>query len=49
MRDVHKFASKFPGYNNPSKLPSGTTQLCHMKKPVIIKLWKKKYLVCIFY
>jgi hypothetical protein len=43
MRDVRKFAAKFPGFNNPSELPSGTTQLRHMKKPVIIKLWKKKY------
>ncbi len=43
MRDVRKFAAKFPGFNNPSQLPSGTTQLCHMKKLVIIKLWKKKY------
>jgi hypothetical protein len=25
MRDVRKFAAKFPGFNNPSGLPSGTT------------------------
>jgi hypothetical protein len=43
MRDVRKFTAKFPGFNNPSELPSGTTQLRHMKKPVIIKLWNKKY------
>jgi hypothetical protein len=43
MRDVRKFAAKFPGFNNPSELPSRTAQLCHMKKPVIIKLWKMKY------
>jgi hypothetical protein len=35
MRDVRKFAAKFLGFNNPSELPSGTTQLHHMKKPVI--------------
>jgi hypothetical protein len=49
MRDVRKFAAKFPGFNNPSELPSGTTQLRHMKKPVIIKLWKKKYLVILYF
>jgi hypothetical protein len=49
MRDVRKFAAKFPGLNNPSELPSGTTQLSHMKKPVIIKLWKKKYLVILYF
>jgi hypothetical protein len=43
MRDVRKFAAKFPRFSNPSELPSGMTQLRHMKKPVIIKLWKKKY------
>jgi hypothetical protein len=48
MRDVRKFAAKFPGFNNPSELPSGTTQLSYMKKPVIIKLWKKKYPVILY-
>jgi hypothetical protein len=49
MRGVHKFAAKFSGFNNPSKLPSRRTQLRHMKKPVIIKPWKKKYPVMYFY
>ncbi len=48
MRDVRKFAANFPGFNNPSELPSRTTQLRHMKKPVIMKLWKKKYPVMYF-
>jgi hypothetical protein len=43
MTQVKTFASKFPGINCPSKLPSGTTQLCHMKEPYIIKLWKELF------
>ncbi len=43
MRDIQKFAAKFPGFNNPAELPSGTTQLRHMKKPVIAKLWRNHY------
>ena len=45
MRDIRKFAAKFPGFNNPAELPSGTTQLRQMKKPVITKLWRNFYLV----
>ena len=37
MTELKTFASKFPGINCPSELPSGSTQLCHMKKPYIIK------------
>ncbi len=43
MRELRKFAAKFPGFSNPSSLPSGTTQLSHMKIPVIVKMWKKVY------
>ena len=43
MRDIWKFAAKFPGFNNPAELPSETTQLRHMKKPVITKLWRNLY------
>ena len=43
MRELRKFAAKFPGFSNPSSLPSGTTQLSHMKVPVIVKIWKKVY------
>jgi hypothetical protein len=45
MTEVKTFASKFPGINCPSKLPSGSTQLCHMKKPYIIKLWAERFLL----
>jgi hypothetical protein len=37
MKDIRKFAAKFPGFNNPSDLPSGSTQLSNMKRPVIVK------------
>jgi hypothetical protein len=43
MTQVKTFASKFPGINCPSELPSGTTQLRHLKKPYIIKLWKEQF------
>ncbi len=43
MQELHKFAAKFPGFSNPSNLPSGTTQLSNMKIPVIVKMWKKVY------
>ena len=42
MTAVKTFASKFPGVNCPSQLPSGTAQLRQMKKPLIIKLWKEQ-------
>ena len=42
MTAVKTFASKFPGVNCPSQLPSGTAQLRQMKKPLIIKLWKEE-------
>ncbi len=42
MMAVKTFVSKFPGVNSPSQLPSGTAQLCQMKKPLIIKLWKEQ-------
>jgi hypothetical protein len=44
LNEVRKFALKFPGIGNLSRLPSGTTQLQQMKHPLIIKLWKEKYL-----
>ena len=43
MRELRKFASKFPGFSNPSRLPSGTTQLSQMKIPAIVDIWKKTY------
>ncbi len=43
INNIRKFAPKFPGVNNPSQLPSGSTQVRDMKKPYIIRLWKLKY------
>ena len=43
MTELKTFASKFPGINCPSELPSGSTQLRHMKKPYIIKLWSERF------
>ena len=43
LNEVRNFALKFPGVGNLSRLPSGTTQLQQMKRPLIIKLWKEKY------
>ncbi len=43
LNEVRKFALKFPGVGNLSRLPSGTAQLEQMKRPLIIKLWKEKY------
>ena len=41
--EERKFALKFPGVGNLSRLPSRTAQLQQMKRPLIIKLWKEKY------
>ena len=43
LNEVRKFALKFSGVGNLSRLPSGTAQLQQMKCPLIIKLWKEKY------
>jgi hypothetical protein len=43
LNEVRKFALKFPGIGNLSRLPRGTAQLQQMKRPLIIKLWKEKY------
>ncbi len=40
VNNIRKFAAKFPGVNNLSQLPSGSTQVRDMKKPYIIRLWK---------
>jgi hypothetical protein len=42
-RELCKYAAKFPGFSNPSSLPTGTTQLSQMKIPVIVQIWKKTY------
>jgi hypothetical protein len=43
INNIRKFAAKFPGVNNPSQLPSGSTQVRDMKKLYIIRLWKMKH------
>ena len=39
MTLLKKFAYKFPGFGNLSKLPSGTAQLQQLRKPLVAKLW----------
>jgi len=36
---LKKFAYSFPGFGDLNKLPSGTPQLQHLRKPVVNKLW----------
>ena len=36
---LKKFAYKFPGFGNLSKLPSGTAQLQQLRRPIVAKLW----------
>jgi len=43
MTLLKKYAYKFPGVGSLSQLPSGTTQLQQMKKPLIMAAWKKKF------
>jgi hypothetical protein len=40
---LRTFAKKIPGIGNLTELPSGSTQLRHMKMPLVQKLWKEKY------
>jgi len=39
---LRRFAYKFPGVGNLSKLPSGTVQLQQMRKLLVAKLWIEK-------
>ena len=39
---LRRFAYKFPGVGNLSKLPSGTAQLQQLRKPLVAKLWIEK-------
>ena len=43
LKDLQKFAVKFPGNCSLNKLPRGTNQLKQMKEPLIRKLWIEKY------
>ena len=42
LTTLRRFAYKFPGVGNLSKLPSGTTQLQQLRHPLVAKLWVKK-------
>ena len=42
MTALRKFAAKFPGYGDLSKLPSGTAQLQQIHHPVVAKLWAEQ-------
>ncbi len=39
---LRTFAKKIPGIGNFAELPSGSTQLWHMKTPLVQSLWKEK-------
>jgi hypothetical protein len=40
---LRTFAKNIPGIGNLAELPSGSTQLRHMKMPLVQSLWKEKY------
>ena len=42
LTTLQRFAYKFPGVGNLSKLPSGTAQLQQLRKPLVAKLWIEK-------
>jgi hypothetical protein len=42
LTTLHRFAYKFPGVGNLSKLPSGTAQLQQLRRPLVAKLWVEK-------
>jgi hypothetical protein len=42
LTGLRRFAYKFPGVGNLSKLPSGTAQLQQLRKPLVAKLWVEK-------
>jgi hypothetical protein len=43
LTGLRTFAKRIPGIGNLAELPSGSTQLRHMKMPLVQKLWKEKY------
>jgi hypothetical protein len=43
LTNLHSFAKKIPGIGNLAKLPSGSAQLRHMKKPPVQALWTAKH------
>jgi hypothetical protein len=42
LTTLQRFAYKFPGVGNLSKLPSGTAQLQQLRRPLVAKLWVEK-------
>ncbi len=42
LTTLRRFAYKFPGAGNLSKLPSGTAQLQQLRRPLVAKLWVEK-------
>jgi hypothetical protein len=42
LTTLRRFAYKFPGVGNLSKLPSGTAQLQQLRRPIVAKLWVEK-------
>jgi hypothetical protein len=42
ITSLKKFAYKFPGFGNLSKLPSDTSQLQQLRRPFVAKLWAEQ-------
>jgi hypothetical protein len=45
LTELQSFAKIIPGIGTLAELPSGSTQLQHMKKPLVQALWTAKHLV----
>jgi hypothetical protein len=43
LTDLCSLAKKIPGIGNLAELPNGSTQLRHMKKPLVQALWTAKH------
>ena len=48
LASLKKFAYKFPGFGNSSKLPSGTAQLQQLRRPFVAKLWAENNPVSLY-
>ena len=48
VTSLKKFAYKFPGFGNSSKLPSGTAQLQQLRRPFVAKLWAQNNPVSLY-
>jgi hypothetical protein len=49
LTDLRSFAKEILGIGNLAELPSGSTQLRHMKKPLVQALWTAKHPVEILF